>query len=223
MFKESQVEIHDLQTKIAKLERANEKLKAANVSTGAATTHAQGGSTEVQAAITKAPLPPGFKDVTTAKKGTKRKQDEAKVSATTKPAKKIAGKNEQTTSVLVDDNLIDDLGIFDVPGAGRISTRIMITMNNRKIQAQQQFSTSTAPTNSFNKSNPIHKIWHTTSHKQHPISLPTFPRSQLRSKRTYLMLQPCQINDSEHNSSQSRLQKPTQNSRVSSVLQEGHS
>jgi hypothetical protein len=120
MFKDSQVEIHDLQTRIAKLERVNERLTAANATTGVATTsHVQGGSTAVQAVVTKAPLPPGFKDVTAAKKGSKRKQDEAKVSASSRPAKKISGKSDQPAAVLVNDNLIDDLGEFDVPGAGK--------------------------------------------------------------------------------------------------------
>lgn len=118
MFKDSQVEIHDLQTRIAKLERVNEGLKAANATTVATTSHVQGGSTGVQAVVTKAPLPPGFKDVTAAKKGSKRKQDEVKVSASSRPAKKVSSTRDQPAAVLVNDNLIDDLGVFDVPGAG---------------------------------------------------------------------------------------------------------
>lgn len=96
------------------------RLKASDTAAGVgAPPQAQKGSTGVQDVMSNAAVPPGFKDVTAPKKGTKRKQDEAKVTASTRPAKKVAGKSEQ---VLVNDNLIDDLGVFDVPGAGRLTT-----------------------------------------------------------------------------------------------------
>lgn len=109
------------------------RLKASNATAGVgAPPQAQGGSTGVQAAMSKAAVPPGFKDVTAPKKGMKRKQDEAKMTASTRPAKKVAGKNEQPTPVLVNDNLIDDLGVFDVPGAGRLVTHDVTPDTNIK-------------------------------------------------------------------------------------------
>lgn len=98
------------------------RLKASNAAAGVgANPQPEGGSTGVQAAKSKAPVPPSFKDVAAPKKGTKRKQDEVKATASTRPTKKAAGKNEPMAPVLVSDNLIDDLGVFDVPGAGMLS------------------------------------------------------------------------------------------------------
>lgn len=71
--------------------------------------------------MNKVPVLPGFKDVTAPKKGTKRKQDEVKVIASARPTKKVVGKNVLPAPNLVSENLIDELGIFDVPGAGMLS------------------------------------------------------------------------------------------------------
>jgi hypothetical protein len=127
MFKDSQVEIHDLQTKMAELERVNERLKAATATTGVAVAQTGSAAKTSSAFAGAQALPPGLKDVTAAKKGSKRKQDEVKVSASARPTKKVATKNDQQpTPLLVNDNLIDDFGLFDVPGAGTILTRIIV-------------------------------------------------------------------------------------------------
>lgn len=98
------------------------RLRASNAAAGVgAPPQHEESSTGAQAAVSKVPVPPGFKDVTAPKKGTKRKQDEVKAIASTRPNKKLAGKNEQPTTKLVNDDLIDDLGVFDVPGAGTLS------------------------------------------------------------------------------------------------------
>lgn len=75
----------------------------------------------MQTAMAKVAVPPGFKDVTGPKRGPKRKQDEVKATASTRPAKKIASRHEKSAAILMDNNFIDDLSVFDVPGAGRLS------------------------------------------------------------------------------------------------------
>ncbi|KAE9966325.1 hypothetical protein BLS_007072 [Venturia inaequalis] len=141
MFKESQMEIHELQTRMSKLERGNERLRASNAAAGVgAPPQHEESSTSAQAAVSKAPVPPGFKDVTAPKKGTKRKQDEVKAIASTRPNKKLAGKNEQPTTKLVNDDLIDDLGVFDVPGAG--SSTVLHLYRAHKLYQQKDLDPS---------------------------------------------------------------------------------
>ncbi|TID18236.1 gb [Venturia nashicola] len=135
MFKESQIEIHGLQTQMVKLERVNERLKASDASGGvAAPQQPEGDSPDVEADMRKGPVPPGFKDVTAPKKGTKRKQDEAKVKSSARPNKKVASNNEPLPSTLVNGSLIDDLGVFDVPGAG--STTVLHLFRAHKLYQQ---------------------------------------------------------------------------------------
>ncbi|QDS76229.1 hypothetical protein FKW77_008729 [Venturia effusa] len=111
-FKEGQLEIHELQVRIAKLEREKDRLKTANESYEVV---GPPQPRDVQTAMEKASIPPGFTDVAAPKRGKKRKQDETK---SARPIKKVAGKTEQSAPAFVPNDLIDDLAVFDVSGAG---------------------------------------------------------------------------------------------------------